>query len=206
MVEQVSNPTKMLRLLRKEIEEADIALHGEISKLTRQKTRAEASAQRLTEEVTSWSEKAKVAMDHGREDLARSALLAREDIKLQAKNFKADTKRLADEISVARAALEQLEAKLAETNSQLRAREASESASRVATSAGPADSTADRQMDRIANLERRVDHTLGDQPQTGKSAATIDAEIAAMGRDAAVDAELEKLRSSAGTKKKRKTE
>ena len=204
MVEMASNPAKMLRLLRKEIEESDVALHGEITKLSRQKDRAEASAKRMAEDAKGWSEKAKIAMDHDREDLARSALLAREDIKLQAANHTVEAGRLADEIADAKATLEQLDAKLAETNAQLKQQDAIETAGRTAQSPESTDSPTDRRMDRIASLERRVDHTLGDQPQALTSNAAVDAEIDAMSRDASVDAELEKLKSGSGTKKKRK--
>jgi phage shock protein A len=202
MVEKASNPTKMLRLLRKEIEESDIALHGEITKLTRQKDRAEAAAKTHAKDATDWSDKAKVAMDHDREDLARSALLAREDSKQQAESQKAEATTLAGEIAEAQDAVEQLKTKLGETNAQLREQEAKDSSGRTSPSGSAKDSNTDRRMDRITNLERRVDHTLSDQPETARSNAAVDAEIAAMQRDSTVDAELAKMRGAGKTKSK----
>ncbi|MXO89310.1 PspA/IM30 family protein [Pontixanthobacter aquaemixtae] len=202
MVEKASDPAKMLRLLRKEIEESDIALHGEITKMGRQKDRAEAAAKKLADDAKGWSEKAKVAMDHDREDLARSALLAREDAKQQAEDLKEEAKTLAAEIAEAETALEQLKAKLDETNSQLREQEARESSSASTGISTDEDSKTDKRMDRIAHLERRVELSQSDQPKHSKSNAAVDAEIAAMQRDATVDAELAKLRGAG--KKKRK--
>ncbi|WP_209346818.1 PspA/IM30 family protein [Pontixanthobacter sp. CEM42] len=205
MVEKASNPVKMLRLLRKEIEEADISLHGEIAKLTREKDRAAATAKKLADDAKSWSDKAKVAMDHDREDLARSALLAREDTKQQAEEQKVEAAKLGDDIADAESALEALKAKLDETNAQLREQEAHDAAGRSSGSSIAAkDSTTDKRMDRIANLERRVDHSLGDQPATAKSNASVEAEIASMQREASVDAELEKMRGGGKAKRKRK--
>ncbi|MDN3646261.1 PspA/IM30 family protein [Pontixanthobacter aestiaquae] len=205
MVEKASNPVKMLRLLRKEIEEADIALHGEIAKLTRRKDRAAAAAKKFTEDAKAWSDKAKVAMDHDREDLARSALLAREDAKQQAEEQKAEASKLNDDIADAERAIEQLNAKLDETNTQLREQEAHAAAGHnCSSSSAGQDSATDKRMDRIANLERRVDHSLGDMPETAKSNASVEAEIASMQRQASVDAELEKMRGGGKAKRKRK--
>ena len=82
-------------------------------------------------------------------------------------------------------------------------REARDADGHAGASSGSAkDSNTDRRMDRIANLERRVDHTLNDQPETAKSNAAVDAEIASMQREASVDAELEKLRKGGKAKRK----
>ena len=202
MVEKASNPVKMLKLLRKEIEESDIALHGEITKMERQKSRVERSAKKSADDAKDWSDKAKVAMDHDREDLARSALLAREDAKQQAEKDKAEAKALSSDIADAQDALVSLKTKLDETNSQLREQEAKDQAGRASPSGSAKDSNTDRRMDRIANLERRVDHTLGDQPETAKSNTAVDAEIAAMQRESVVDAELAKMRGPSKAKSK----
>jgi len=78
LVSTAGEPRKMLRLLQSEIEESLIALHGDAAKARRQQARMSEAAARLAEGAESWTDKAKVALDHGREDLARAALLARE--------------------------------------------------------------------------------------------------------------------------------
>ncbi|HEY6964521.1 MAG TPA: PspA/IM30 family protein, partial [Erythrobacter sp.] len=78
LVSKAGDPRKMLRLLQSEIEETLIALHGDAAKAKRQRERMEDSATRLSAAAEEWTGKAKIAIDHGREDLARAALLTRE--------------------------------------------------------------------------------------------------------------------------------
>lgn len=207
MVQSSTNPVKMLKLLRSEIEESDIALHGEIGTLQRRRERALASAKKFQAEAAEWSDKAKIAMDHGREDLARSALLAREESNLRAQQSRDEAADLENQIAEAQDALTQLAAKLEETKAKLRDETARHQDSAPGAAAGTAaGSRADSRMDRISTLERRVDHALSESAGSGKSNAAVDAEIAAMRRDSAVEAELEKLRSGGAAKpaKKRK--
>ncbi len=77
VIEAASNPAKMLTMLQREIEESIIALTGERTRVSQAKRRLEASLVQNELREADWSDKAKVAMDHGREDLARQALLAR---------------------------------------------------------------------------------------------------------------------------------
>ena len=74
-----SNPAKLLNRLQREIEEAIISLAGERTRTAQKKKRLEASLTQNEMREADWSDKAKTAMDHGREDLARQALMARED-------------------------------------------------------------------------------------------------------------------------------
>ncbi|MFM7378214.1 MAG: PspA/IM30 family protein [Erythrobacter sp.] len=76
-IESASNPAKMLTLLQREIEESIINLTGEHTRVSQTKRRLEASLTQHDLREADWSDKAKTAMDHGREDLARQALLAR---------------------------------------------------------------------------------------------------------------------------------
>lgn len=196
MVASASSPAKMLRHLRREIEEADIALHGEISKLERQQERTEAASAKAQSDAKEWSDKAKIAMEHGREDLARSALLARENCKLSAENHKADAESLGAKIDEAREALLQLAGKLSETDAKLREVEAAAATAAPGKQGPGSDSQNDKRLDRISELERRVALANDQHSDSPPSHAQIEQEIAAMRRDSTIDAELEKLRKS----------
>ncbi|WP_271439395.1 PspA/IM30 family protein [Pontixanthobacter luteolus] len=197
MVASASSPAKMLRHLRREIEEADIALHGEISKLERQQGRTEGASAKAQSDAKDWSDKAKIAMDHGREDLARSALLAREDCKINAEQHKADAESLGAKIDEAREALQQLAGKLAETDEKLREVGAATETAPSAKQGAGSDGQNDKRLDRISELERRVALANDQQGGSSPSHTQIEQEIAAMQRETSIDAELEKLRKSA---------
>ena len=82
----------MLRLLQSEVEDALITLHGDVSKARRAHQRKAEAAQRLANTAEEWTGKAKVAVDHGREDLARAALLARESDRQKVEDMKAESR------------------------------------------------------------------------------------------------------------------
>src|SRR5687767_11059732 len=78
LVGAASNPVKMLRLLQSELQESVITLQGDLTRAQRQAERLETGAAQLASKAAEWTGKAKTAMDHKREDLARAALLTRE--------------------------------------------------------------------------------------------------------------------------------
>lgn len=204
IVESAANPAKMLRHLRKTIEETDINLHGELTKLRRRHERTLAEAEALVRRSDDWSDKARIAMSKGREDLARAALLAREDGKLLAVEKRRDASALEAEIAEAEDALKLLVKKLAETNAQLKLADAKQTAPAPAAKAGPLDSSTTRRLDHIATLERRIGFAADDVPALGTvSEADIEAEIAGMQRDDAVDAQLEQLKDEVSKEAKK---
>ena len=200
MVETATSPAKMLRHLRKTIEETDIALHGELTKLRRRHERALAEAETLVKRSDDWSDKARIAMSKGREDLARAALLAREDGKLLAEERRRDSSALEAEIAEGEDALKLLAGKLAETNEQLKLADAQKVAGTPPRHAEVRDSNTTRRLDHIATLERRIGFALDDTPAKEKtlSEAEIDAEILGIQRSDAVDAQLEQLKAEVG--------
>ena len=106
-----SNPAKLLARLQREIEEALIGLAGETTKARRQQERLKAELVQANSQEADWGAKARVAMDNGREDLARQALHAREDSRGKIAQLKQDITRLDAEMAEMQEAEIQLEAK-----------------------------------------------------------------------------------------------
>src|SRR5688572_20992367 len=120
LVRSASNPEKMLRLLQGRLQEAVIALQGDLTRAERQAERLRAEAAQLAATAAGWTDKAKTAMDHKREDLARAALLAREDAQQSADRALAEAEAQAGQARETAGVVQQLEAKLAETGERLR--------------------------------------------------------------------------------------
>src|SRR6187399_2722398 len=78
MVTAASNPVKMLGLFQRQLQEYVITLQGDLSRARRRQERLASQALELDFAAADWTDKAQVAMDHKREDLARAALLTRE--------------------------------------------------------------------------------------------------------------------------------
>ena len=195
-----TNPVKMLAQLQREIEEALISLAGDISKARRQKDRLDAEQVRAGLRIGEWNEKAKVAMDHRREDLARQALLAREDCRAGIEEIKQDIATLDDELTAMHEAEIQLEAKRDNVRGRMAdLRAADGNASGIAARSSDSNRVSKR-MQHIEELEKRTDFAAEDQDYRSRN-ASVDREIEEISLDCAVDEELAAMRE-AGTAKK----
>lgn len=199
LVATATDPAKMLGLLQRQLQDCIVTLQGDLSRARRQHERLLAEAARLDSEAAEWTDKAQVAMNHKREDLARAALLTRERTLADAAKTREAAQAATAEAEETAQALAQLEAKLSETDARLADERASAPAARAPraapTSASSSGSRSERMLDRIATLEKRVDFAAGDEPQP--SPISIDAEIAQLEREAKVSEELAAMKAAA---------
>lgn len=199
LVSKAGDQRKMLRLLQSEIEETLITLHGDATKARREQGRLSDAAARIAEGAESWTDKAKVALDHGREDLARAALLTREAERAKAADASRDAAGLETQIAEVTEVIADLEAK--RTAITARIADLAKAEQVAAKAAAPAaDSALDKRIDRIDALERRADFV--DVPADAPSSASIEEEIAALQQASAIEAELAALKAGSTPAKK----
>ncbi len=203
LVSKSNSPAKALGLLRTQIEESVIELSDDLTKAKRQLERADAHSEKLADQAKEWTAKAKVAMDHGREDLARSALLAREDDEAKAKAAKTDAEELGANIEELESVIVALETKRKAVIEQIAQHKPSASAA-TPDAAPVKDSKADQRMDRIDALERRVAMQTEGTDEAAESPADIDAEIASLARDSKIEAELAAMKKPAVKRARKK--
>lgn len=201
LVSKAGDQRKMLRLLQSEIEETLIALHGDAAKARRQQARLSDAAARLAEGAESWTDKAKIALDHGREDLARAALLTREAERAKAVDAVKAAAALEAQIEDAAGVIAELETKRAAITGRIAELAKTEDTAPAVTSAAATDTAADRRMDRIESLERRAGFAEGAAADI-PSPTSLDDEIASLQQASAIEAELAALKSAATPAKK----
>ena len=192
LVSTAGDPRKMLRLLQSEIEETLIVLHGDAAKAKRQQARMEETAARLAAAAEEWTGKAKIAVDHGREDLARAALLTREAERAKAGEAAASAAALGEQIAEAASVIAELEAKRNSIAARIAELAKTEAAARPSAAA---DTHVDRRIDRIDTLERRAG--FADVPGDTPSPSSLDEEIAGLQKASAIEAELAALKAAA---------
>ena len=199
-LDAATNPVKMLSRLQREIEDAIVDLHGEITKARRQKERLQTELSQTENQAAAWSEKAKVAMNHGREDLARQALMAREDCREKEERTGRDIASLAEDITEIEAAIGKLETKREEVRQKRADQVAAETS--AAGAASHHGSRTERRLDRIDALEKRTTFAVEEDAQTCAN-ASIEREIEELRRGSAIEEELAAMRrdSAAATKK-----
>lgn len=199
MVEAAGNPVKMLRLLQRELEEYIIALQGDLSKAQRRQERLDGEAAELERSVADWTGKAQLAMTHKREDLARAALLTREQATADADRLRGEAGAAAAEARELARTVAALEAKLAETRARLAEETLRAQTGKVAAVAGGA-SRGERFLDRVATLEKRVDFVT----EKKSAPASVETEIEQLRRDAKVAEELAAMKAAAAPARNRK--
>lgn len=192
----VTNPAKMLRQLQREVEEAIIALQGELTRARRRHERLEVERTQAELREADWGDKARIAMDNRREDLARQALLAREDCRKGLDALRADIATLAGDIADMEQALDELEAKRTDTRQRLTDQLAADGERSGATGESGFARRTEQHMDHIARMEQRTQFASEDSAAC-RGHATVDREIEEMHRASTVDAELAAMRESA---------
>lgn len=193
LVSKAGDPRKMLRLLQSEIEETLIVLHGDAAKARRQCDRLREPAMRIAAGAEEWTGKAKIALDHGREDLARSVLLAREGERARAATETRAADTLGEQIAEAETVIDELEAKrsaLVQRIAELPQPGAAAPADRASVRAF------DQRIDRIDALERRAQ--FADAPASDATdPLTVEQEIASLQQASAIEAELAAMKGDA---------
>lgn len=193
----VTNPAKMLRQLQREVEEAIITLQGELTHARRRHERLEVERSQAELREADWADKARIAMDNRREDLARQALLAREDCRTEVDKLRADAVTFAADIAKMEKSLKELEAKRSEARQRLAdGLLAGGEGGGAGGESGFARRTV-RRMDHIARMEQRT-HFAAEDTATGRGHAAVDREIEEMRRAVAIEAELATLREGSG--------
>lgn len=200
LVSKAGSQHKMLRLLQSEIEEALIGLHGDAAKAKRAHERQVEATSRLAAVAEEWTGKAKTAVDHGREDLARAALLARESDRKKVEELEAEVDALSGQVAELEEAITELEAKRENVGERIADLPAKANGSGDTKTQG--DSPTDRKLDRIDELDRRTNYA-GERGED-VAPADVDAEIAALSQASAIDAELEAMKKPTAKRARKK--
>src|ERR1700754_757972 len=159
MLDKAEDPEKIARLIIQEMEDCLVEVRSAAARSMADKKEYERDIVPLEASRVDWANKAELAVEKGREDLARGALAAK-----QRADREIDSRRLAlkaiEEVSVRRQDdLEKLQAKLDEAKTKLRAlivrREAAEQ--RIQMRSRIEVNKVDEAMRRYAQVERKVD-------------------------------------------------
>jgi phage shock protein A len=199
LLDRAEDPARMIRLIVLETEETLAEARAGAAR-----TRAEQAALRrriaeMERLQARWAEKAERALAGGRDDLARAALVEKQQAAGAAEALTAEIAVLDEALEASEADLARLEAKLAETKARQHAIQARmDAADRQARLADlHARHSLDGAFSRFARLERRVDEAeaRADPLALAAPPPTLEEEIAALGTADKVDAELAALKA-----------
>lgn len=197
MLDSAENPEKMARLIIQEMEDTLVEVRTAAARAMADKKEMEREIAHYSAIRDDWAGKAELAIDKGREDLARGALIAKQkaETEIEARALAVDA---AEEAFAKRTDdLSKLQNKLDEAKAKHRAllmrREAAEQRIRVRTLTY--DSRVDDALARYASVERKVDEMEAYADTIKGREPTLEAEFAALERNDSVEAELQALKA-----------
>ncbi len=197
VIDAATSPAKQLASLQREIEEAIIELEGERSRANARKSRLEGILVQNELKEADWEDKAKVAMEHGREDLARQALMAREASLSAIEKARQDLAQTHRELADIEKSMMELEAKRAEAMERARAQAEVDAANAELSGEDPDTSRADTLRSKIAELQKRAEFAA--EKFTGdRSANSLDEELEEVQSKRRIDIEIEAMKRARG--------
>ena len=206
LLDGAEDPEKMARLMVQEMEDTLVEVRSAAVKAIADKKEIARRRDRLDREQVDWAGKAEFAVSRGREDLAKSALVAKRKLADRADALTIELTAIEDSLDKLNEDMGKLEAKLAEAKAKRKSVEIRMKAAqkRVKMRRTLNDGRIDEALFRFEQMERRIDEMEADAESydLGKDARrTLDDEFVDLEAENAVEEELEALKKKMGSRK-----
>lgn len=197
MLDSAENPEKIARLIIQEMEDTLVEVRTAAARAMADKKEMEREIAHFSATRDEWAAKAELAIDKGREDLARGALVAKQKAEGEIDRRKVAMDTAEEAFEKRQDDLAKLQAKLDEAKAKHRAlmmrREAAEQRIRIRSQVY--DGKVDDALARYNNIERKVDEMEAYADTIKGREPSLEAEFAALERDESVEKELEALKA-----------
>jgi phage shock protein A len=208
MLDGAENPEKIARLIIQEMEDTLVEVRTAAARAMADKKEMERDIVHFSASRDEWAAKAELAIDKGREDLARGALLAKQKSESEIERRVSAMGYAEEAFAKRQEDLTKLQAKLDEAKSKHRAlvmrREAAEQ--RIRMRSQLYDGRADEAIARYANLERKVDEMEAYADAIRGGEPSLAQEFAELEQNEAIEKELAALKARKGRTASKKAE
>ena len=199
MLDRAEDPEKMIRMMISEMEETLIEVRSSSARIIADRKTAERKLGRMKTEISEWERKAKLAIEKGREDLARAALLEKQVLNDDVSVVEQDLSVLDDNLSKLDQEISQLQGKLQDAKAKektLKMRQQTTSA-RIKARRQTERASVEDAFAKFEQFERRMDHYESELEamDLGKDASSLQQQFADLENDDKINAELERLKS-----------
>lgn len=204
LLDRSEDPARMIRMIIVEMEETLVEVRATAARSIADIKEMRRACARLDDMQANWTEKAQLALEKGREDLARAALQEKQKAAETAESLHAEVAQIEQVLRGYEKDIQRLQAKLAEARARQNAiTSRMESAmTRARTSEVLHGSRTEEAFAKFELLERRADFAEGRADALALTGPkSLDEEIAELRAEEAVDAELEQLKAALADRK-----
>ena len=197
LLDKAEDPKKMVRMIIQEMEETLVEVRSSYARALADKKELDRKSNGLQQEMTGWQEKASLALQHNREELARAALIEKQKLNDILVSLNEEIALVDETVSKLSGEITQLEKKLIETRARQQALTIRrESASNRLNVRRQLDNKrTDEAMAKFEQYERRINELEAEADSftltTGKS---LEDEFAQLKADDEIEKELERLK------------
>jgi phage shock protein A len=200
MLDKAEDPEKIARLIIQEMEDCLVEVRSAAARSMADKKEYERDIVQLEQTRLDWTAKAELAVEKGREDLARGALSAKQRAEREIDSRRQALKAI-EEVSVRRQDdLEKLQAKLDEAKTKHRAlvvrREAAEQ--RIAMRSRIEVNKVDEAMRRYGQIERKVDEMEAYADLINVGDRSLEAQFQELAAEESIEKELAEIKRRRG--------
>jgi phage shock protein A len=200
LLDQAEDPEKMIRLIIQEMEDTLVEVRSSSARVLADRKAAARRVEQVREEADSWEAKAKLAIDKGREDLARAALQEKRAIEEELTVVEAELTATDEHIAQLNEEVGQLQQKLTDAKSKQKAMlmRTKTVESRIKVKRQMHREALDNAFQRFDQFERRMDN-LESQLEVMDMGREVHpdlaAEIGALEEDERINEELARLKA-----------
>jgi len=201
MLDKAEDPEKMVKMMVREMEDALIEVKASCAGLMATKRKIQRELREVETRAADWGRKAETAVNRGREDLAREALLEKRRHTDRAKTLQKEAEQVDGMVEQSRSDINQIEEKLKVVRERERVlvqRHKRANQRRQTERTIRKVDTADI-MARFETFEHRIDHMeaeadLVNYGRKNGKATTVEEELSNLERDESIEKELNELK------------
>lgn len=188
LLDKAEDPEKMLRLMIQEMEDTVIEMKSSCAREMAEEIRMGKRIKEAEEAVERWQQRAVLAIDKGREDMAREALLEKRSAQENLEKLKSGFKSLSDSVANGKDEIKTLEDKLEQAKDKLKALQEKQAAMQREKMMN--DSSIQSRFD---EMEDRI-NKMAAWNELGKKESSAENRFQKMERDQEIEAELERMK------------
>ena len=197
LLDKAEDPSKMVRLIIQEMEDTLVEVRSSSAKSLAEKKALSRQVVRFENEAEQWQDKAELALNKDREDLARAALAEKNKSSDSATALTEELAHIDEHLSKLQNEISQLQDKLSDAKSRQKAMIIRENSanSRLKVKENIHSTRVNDALDKFDQYERKIDDIESEVESYDMGSKSLADEISGLASDAKVDDELAKLKA-----------